>query len=125
MILVCLLAPRRALTAFLRGCEEQLAPGLFLAAADTARVAAAGCAADGAATAPLTTRASGGSQGGAAAAAVHAVREALDRGEQVIPMAMKTSSGPPCALDPRSACTHCDIPAHLPAARRRSCTAGV
>ena len=81
-----LLAPRRALTAFLRGCEEQLAPGLFLAAADTARAAATGCAADGVACAPLASRVSGASQGGASAAAVHAVREALDRGEQVTPL---------------------------------------
>ena len=86
MISVRLLAPHRALTAFLRGCEGQLAPGLFLAAADTARAAAAGCAADGAACAPLASRASGASQGGASAAAVHAVREALDRGEQVNPL---------------------------------------
>ena len=81
----------RALTAFLRGCAEHLAPGLFLAATDTARAAAGGCAADGAHgghsahSAPVATRASAPSHSGAAAAAVHAIREALDRGEQVTP----------------------------------------
>ncbi|KAK9840841.1 hypothetical protein WJX81_008338 [Elliptochloris bilobata] len=79
---ICGLVPPelRALTAFLRSCELQLSPAVFLAAADAARAASADGAGGADGGAPPHRRPSGGVS---AVAAVHAIREALDRGEQV------------------------------------------